>query len=129
MENYFAVVHLALGIAALVPLLWPGGRERLKAVWIGSLSLMLLLALYQGILAWKSESELATTRRDILVVLKNKTAMTSEQICDDCYRRDFAAVERALRGLVEEGVVEQSKVRIMDREGNNYVVRLFSLLR
>jgi len=112
---------------AAVPLLWPGGPERLKAIWVGAISLFLLVGISKMMMGRDAKKSVATARRRLVSVLKNRSPVTAEQVFDDCCVRDFPSVEEALAELVEEGIVQQTKRWITDDKGNKYVIRLFAL--
>jgi hypothetical protein len=126
-ESYFSIIHLALAVAAFVPILWPGGRKKLKTVWIGSLSLIALLAIYQGDLELSRRKDILAVKREVIGVLRDKSFMTFEQIFDCCYYRDLKVTTSAVAELIDEGLVMQSKRQIADNESKCYLVRIFSL--
>src|SRR4051812_3333588 len=104
MEIYLAVVNLALAVATIVPLLWPGGREKLKVVWVGAGSLLLLFLVLEVASYWRGEHRVKTARRDIIAALKKDNGLTLDEIFDGCYVRDSKAIQDALDELVDEEV-------------------------
>src|SRR6266853_7046351 len=124
MESYLGIIHLAVGIGAIVPIIWPGGQEKMKVLWIFALSVVVLLALYRAFEQLTRRRVIAVVRRDIICVLKENESMTFEQIVDSCYYRDVSIANCALAELVEHGLVGQTKKRVEGTDGRIYVVRV-----
>ena len=122
MEAYYSIIHLALAVAALVPIFLSGGREKWKVVSLGAATLLFLLFLH----GQTHRKSVAAVESEIVLCLNDSPPKTFDDIWGACYYSDAKIVGEALEDLVKSHKVVQSNRQISD-QGRSYCIRVFSL--
>jgi len=127
MDSILNIVSLSLAIAAMVPALWPSGRQvRLWTFSAGAICLIVLLSGYRLFVDTRERRAIAQAKNEIISLLRQRK-MTFEQINDSSYYRPFEIENLAINELVEEGKVVNNKLEVKDQTGVQYTIRVFSL--
>lgn len=125
-DSYLAIISLALAIAGLVPILLPTTRARFWTVTAATLSLVVLIGVYQAHKEYSERKAVRAVKEEVWGLLtKHEKGMTFEQIYDSLYYPNFTVANAAIDGLVAESRIENEKKEVADIEGTKYVVRKY----
>jgi hypothetical protein len=128
MDSYLNIASLALAIAALVPVLLPGARQKLWTVTVGALCLVILVAGYQLFKDRQERQAVEEAKDDMLTVLRTKPhGQSFEELFNRGYYPNHDIANAAIDELVRSKRVLHEQLDTKDQAGNAYRIRRYYL--
>jgi hypothetical protein len=128
MDSYLNIVSLALAVAALVPVLIPGPKQKLWTLTVAALCLVILVAGYQLFKDRQERHAIDEAKDDMITVLQNKLhGQSFEELFNRGYYANHDIANSAIDDLVRSKKVQHEQIDTKDQAGNTFRIRRYYL--